>query len=155
MASAGELTRFWLTTALALVVMVVELRRRTLPNWLTLGPLLPVLGAAYAFDRTGDAVLGGLAAFASGLLVWRKGYLGGGVAKAGLLVGAAGGLVVGASLAAAFGGLVVIATGLERSTHPRLRRLADTQVRGGPLVLVVALVGLVLRHVLAERGWPT
>lgn len=149
LASAGELTRFWLTLVLAFAVMALELRRRAIPNWVTLGLLPPVLFVAFAFDRTGDALLGGVVAFVPGILVWQKGALGGGVVKAGLLVGAAGGLVVGGSLAALFLGILALVSLADGASHPRLRALTEAPVRITPAMFVVALVGLVVRHLLA------
>jgi Flp pilus assembly protein protease CpaA len=141
----GEWVRWALTLGLGILAVVFELRTTRIPNALTLGGLLPAIGAALFFERGGDALLGGGLAFVAGFALFRSGSLAGGGVKTAILLGTTGGLVVGVVLAIAcalFGaGLWLGVALVERGW---LKVSLDVRRASTPTILLLSLLGLAL-----------
>lgn len=136
----------WATTVVfGTLAIGFELRTRHIPNWLTLGGLIPAIAIAALTGRLADALLGfALAAVVGVFMFMQNGLAGGGVKTAallGLCAGYAGGLALAAT------GLVAYAIGKAWSRW-RPASLQDT-VPSTPFALAVTLGGMGVAHVLA------
>jgi hypothetical protein len=146
----GELVRFVMTLGFALIAWGFETRTEHIPNALTLGGLLPAVAVALLFGRGQDALAGAALAFIPAYMVFRYHLIAGGAVKTALLLGASGGIVVGAVLgtAAALVGLVRWGQ-LVLAERRKVKLMIEPPIRSTPRLFVIALVGLILHHLWA------
>lgn len=149
--TSSELLRWCLCVVFGVALTVVELTTKRVPNWLTLGGLVPVFAVAAVYGRGGDAVAGALIAGAASYVVFHRRALAGGGVKAAFLLGGASGLVAGAVIGAMwlmFVGIPEVWVRCFASSSAAQRTWP--QVPSSPLNFAAALAGLV-----AHALWDT
>jgi hypothetical protein len=148
-AQASEVARWAATVILGTMAIGFELRTKLIPNWLTLGGLVPVLALAFLTNRLGDALEGWLLAGAVGVWLFGRQVLAGGGVKTAALLGAAAGVGGGGALAIA--GLLFGAGVLLWQRFSRPEKLWPA-VPSSPISFVTVLVGLAIQVALSRAA---
>jgi hypothetical protein len=137
-----EVARWGTTMVLGVAAIGLELRTKHIPNWLTLGALLPLLVVAAWFDRLQDSVLGFFLAGGVGIWLFQRQALAGGGVKTAAMLGAGAGAVGGVFMAATF--LIIWAVG-EIYARMRSAPALEKSYPSTPVAYAAVIAGLAAR----------